>query len=76
LFGGKNKESGTTADKVSLAYRQWLDKMQYEVKMAMPADTPYVKIHSDSLVGLLTCVLVKASQKDALRDLDICTVKR
>lgn len=50
--------------------------MQYEVKMAMPADTPYVKIHSESLVGLLTCVLVKASQKDALRDLDICTVKR
>jgi len=42
----------------------------------MTADVPYVKTHSESLVGLFTCVFVKASQKPALRDLDICTVKR
>ena len=42
----------------------------------MPANEPYVKIHSESLVGLFTCIFVKTAQKTALRDLDICTVKR
>lgn len=45
------------------------------VRSAYP-DTPYIKVHSESLVGLLTCVFVKASERDYLRDVDVCTVKR
>jgi hypothetical protein len=75
LFGGKNKDAGATADKVSRAYRQWLDKLQSAVRFAYP-DESYVKVHSESLVGLFTCVFVKASHKDSLRDINVCTVKR
>lgn len=75
LFGGKNKEAGAMADKVSHSYRQWLDKLQLAVRMAAP-DTPYVKVHSESLVGLFTCVFVKVSEQHALRDINVCTVKR
>lgn len=39
-------------------------------------DTPYVKVHSENMVGLLTCVFVKADERDILRDVDVCTVKR
>ncbi|WVQ81931.1 hypothetical protein IAT38_004058 [Cryptococcus sp. DSM 104549] len=76
LFGGKNKDGGSAGDKVSHAYRLWLEKLQQSVKIAMPADRPYVKIHSESLVGLFTCIFVKASEKETLRDLNITTVKR
>ncbi|KAK4688995.1 hypothetical protein P7C73_g1114, partial [Tremellales sp. Uapishka_1] len=76
LFGGKNKDGILASDRISVAYRQWLDKLQWAVKMAMPANCPYVKVHSESLVGLFTCVFVKAAQKETLRDIDITTIKR
>ncbi|OCF57415.1 hypothetical protein L486_04873 [Kwoniella mangroviensis CBS 10435] len=76
LFGGKNKDSSSGSDKVSHAYRQWLEKLTQAVRMSMPSDTPYVKIHSENLVGLFTCIFVKSSEKDRLRNLDITTVKR
>lgn len=75
LFGSKGKDSGTNGDKVSHAYRQWTDKLTSAVRMAYP-DTPYIKIHSESLVGLFTCVFVKQSERDYLRDVDVTTVKR
>ena len=72
LFGsGKDKDS----DKISGAYRQWLDKLQIAINSAYP-DTPYVRVHSENMVGLLTCVFVKADERDILRDVDVCTVKR
>ncbi|WWC90809.1 uncharacterized protein L201_005746 [Kwoniella dendrophila CBS 6074] len=76
LFKGKNKDSSSASDKVSHAYRQWLEKLTQAVRMASPSDTQYVKIHSENLVGLFTCIFVKSSEKDTLRDLDITTVKR
>lgn len=75
LFGSKSKESGATADKISHAYRQWLDKLTSAVRLAFP-DEPYAQVHSESLVGLFTCAFVKASEKRALRDISACTVKR
>jgi hypothetical protein len=75
LFGGKGKDSNVNADKISHAYRQWLDKLQSAVHAAYP-DTQYVKVHSESLVGLFTCVFVKADERDILRDVEVTTVKR
>ncbi|EIW67338.1 hypothetical protein TREMEDRAFT_45320 [Tremella mesenterica DSM 1558] len=75
LFGGKKDPTGG-GERITLAYRQWLDKLQLAVKMSASPDVSYVKVHSENLVGLFTCVFVKSSNKDALRALDICTVKR
>ena len=72
LFG--KKDAGTN-DKVSLAYRAWLDKLTYAVRLAHP-DTHYTKVQSESLVGLFTCMFVRADEKEALRDVQITTVKR
>ncbi|WRT68300.1 uncharacterized protein IL334_005276 [Kwoniella shivajii] len=76
LFGGKNKDSSSSSDKVSHAYRLWIDKLTQSVRMATPADTTYVKVHSENLVGLFTCIFVKSTEKDSLSSLDITTVKR
>ena len=75
LFGGRNKDDSSSSDRVSSAYRQWLDKLTYSVRLASPG-VPYVAVRSESLVGLFTCVFVKSDLKDAVRDVQLCTVKR
>ncbi|WVO17762.1 hypothetical protein L204_105460 [Cryptococcus depauperatus] len=76
LFGGKSKDGGSAGDKISHAYRHWIEKLQSSVKSSYPTDCPYVKIHSEYLVGLLTCIFAKSSERSVLRDLDMATVKR
>ena len=61
---------------MTAAYRLWLDKLQLAVRMSSSTEGSYVKVHSENLVGLFTCIFVKGSEKDALGGLDICTVKR
>ena len=58
-----------------MAYRHWIDKLTRALTTAVPGIS-YVKVHSDNLVGLMTCIFVKSSEKSNLRGLDITTVKR
>jgi len=78
LFGGKNKTDGgkNAGDKISSAYRLWHEKLVSAVRLAMPSDCPYVMIHSESLVGLLSVVFVKSEMKASMKDVALTTVKR
>ncbi|KAL1413382.1 hypothetical protein Q8F55_001144 [Vanrija albida] len=77
LFGSKGKDTGgATKEGVSGAYRAWADKLQSAVGQISTPDSPYVKVHSEQLVGLFSCIFVKASLKNSLRDVNITTVKR
>lgn len=58
-----------------MAYRHWIDKLSQALRIGLP-DSQYVKIHSENLVGLMTCIFVKTTEKESLRGLDITTVKR
>ncbi|KAF5350846.1 hypothetical protein D9757_012841 [Collybiopsis confluens] len=76
----EREESGTMllglSDKVSGAYKRWYEALLLAVKLAMPPDRPYTVLHTESMVGLFTCVLVKNSERAAVRDVSINTVKR
>jgi hypothetical protein len=74
LFGGKNRDAGS-GDKVTMAYRYWIDKLTRALTTAVPG-VSYIKVHSDNLVGLMTCIFVKSTEKPNLRGLDITSVKR
>lgn len=74
LFGGKNRDAGS-GDKVTMAYRHWIDKLTRALTTAVPGES-YIKVHSDNLVGLMTCIFVKSTEKPHLRGLDITSVKR
>lgn len=63
-------------DKVSGAYRRWHDALSLAVRLAMPAECPYSVIHTESLVGLFSLTFVKHSERVALRDIAVTTVKR
>ncbi|KAG0144311.1 hypothetical protein CROQUDRAFT_47506 [Cronartium quercuum f. sp. fusiforme G11] len=75
LLGGRKKGAEKLSDGVSQAYRQWHDRLVVAVRMAMPAEEPYVVAHTQNLVGLFTCVFVKVSERAKMRDIAITTVK-
>lgn len=78
LFGGKMKLDGnrSTGNKMSAAYRHWQDKLVSAVRLAMPPTRPYVVVHAENLVGLLSVIFVKSELKAALRDVSLTTIKR
>ncbi|KZO93804.1 DNase I-like protein [Calocera viscosa TUFC12733] len=76
LLGSSKRTDGGLTDKVSRHYRLWYDKLVSAVRIAMPPDQPYVPILTENLVGLFTCVFVRASEKPDFKDVHITTVKR
>lgn len=77
ILGGKKKaEDGGLSDKVTGAYKRWYDRLILAVKTAMPNDVPYCVVHTESLVGLFTCIFVKNSKRGMFDDVSITTIKR
>lgn len=77
LLGAKNKNAdGSISQRVSTAYKKWFDRLVQAVRLAMPADTPYTVIHTESLVGLFSCIFVKNTEKISLKQTAITTIKR
>jgi hypothetical protein len=77
LLGGKKKgEDNGISDKVTGAYKRWYDRLTAAVRTAMPPGCPYVHTHTENLVGLFTCILVKGSERAKLDDVAVTTVKR
>lgn len=75
----KKRDEGALAglsDKVTRAYKRWYEHLVMAVRMAMPPDCPYSVLHTDSLVGLFTCVFVKHSERSLVKDNVITSVKR
>ncbi|GAA5932802.1 uncharacterized protein JCM15063_002209 [Sporobolomyces koalae] len=71
----KKKTTDKLSSGVSSAYRQWHDKLVQAVRLAMPPEEPYTVVHVGDMVGLFSCIFVKAREADRLRDVSLITVK-
>ncbi|KAJ7916318.1 Endonuclease/exonuclease/phosphatase [Mycena leptocephala] len=85
LLGRKDKQDVSIAqitglsglsEKVTTAYRKWYEYLLLAVRLAMPAQVPYTVIHTESLVGLFTCVFVKNTERMSVKDNVITSMKR
>ncbi|KAF5363758.1 hypothetical protein D9756_001104 [Leucocoprinus leucothites] len=77
LLGGKKKaEDNGLSDRVTGAYKRWHDRLTAAVRATMSPGCPYVCVHTENLVGLFTCIFVKASQRASLDDVAVTTIKR
>ncbi|KAA1478437.1 DNase I-like protein [Dentipellis sp. KUC8613] len=72
----KRAADNATSEKVTSAYRRWYDRLVLAVRLAMPPETPYTVIHTESLVGLFTCIFVKNAERVSLRHVALATIKR
>ena len=77
LLGGKKRDTdGAISQRVTTSYKKWYDKLILAIRLAMPPDTPYTVIHTENLVGLFSCIFVKDTQRQSLRDVALTTIKR
>lgn len=63
FLGSKKKSEDGISEKVTRAYKRWYDRLVLAVKAAMPKDVAYCVVHTESLVGLFSCIFVKTSQR-------------
>ncbi|KJK80611.1 hypothetical protein H634G_04850 [Metarhizium anisopliae BRIP 53293] len=75
LLKSKKKE-GTEQERMSHQYRDWRDFLLKTLDDYMPGDDLYHLLQSSPLVGLFTCVFVKSTIRDRIRDLNAAEVKR
>ena len=76
LLGGKKKPDDALSDKVTGAYKRWYDRLVIAVRSAMPRDVEYSVTHTESLVGLFSCVFVKNTERSQFTDVTVTTIKR
>ncbi|KAI9822599.1 MAG: hypothetical protein M1827_000318 [Pycnora praestabilis] len=76
FFMGSKKKDSSEQEHMSRQYRDWRDHLTRCVQEYMPAHEPYHLLHTASMVGLFTCVFVKASEKERIRNVHGSEVKR
>lgn len=75
LKSSKKKE-GSEQEKMSHQYRDWRDYLIKTLDDYMPSDDLYQLLKTAPLVGLFTCVFVKASLMDRITNVSAAEVKR
>lgn len=70
------KKEGSDQERMSHQYRDWRDFLMKTLDDYMPADDLYHLLHTAPMVGLFTCVFVKSSLRDRIRNLSGAEVKR
>jgi hypothetical protein len=72
----KKKSEGAEQERMSHQYRDWRDFLIKTLDDYIPSDDLYHLLHTAPLVGLFTCVFVKASLRPRIRALNGAEVKR
>lgn len=76
LFKSKKKDAVTDQERMSHQYRDWRDFLVRSLDDFMPPDCLYHLLHTSTLVGLFTCIFVKSTIRDRVRNLSSADVKR
>ena len=74
--GSKKKDAEHEQMHMSRQYRAWRDHLVMSIENNMPSDQPYYLLHTASMVGLFSCVFVKASIRNKINNLSAAEVKR
>ncbi|KAL2760502.1 hypothetical protein ACRALDRAFT_1059709 [Sodiomyces alcalophilus JCM 7366] len=75
-FLKSKKKEGSDQERMSHQYRNWRDFLLKSLDDYMPREDLYHLLHTSTLVGLFTCIFVKASIRDRIRQLSSSEVKR
>ncbi|KAG5724449.1 putative inositol polyphosphate 5-phosphatase C9G1.10c [Termitomyces sp. T112] len=77
LLASSSRNEDGLSDRVSSAYRRWNDHLIMALRQAIP-DVSYSVIHTHSLVGLFSCILIKDSEMErgTIKEPHITHIKR
>ncbi|KAI1391355.1 DNase I-like protein [Hypoxylon trugodes] len=75
-FFKPKKKDASDQEKMSHQYRDWRDFLVRSLDDYMPADHLYHLLHTATLVGLFTCIFVKSTLRDRIRNIGTAEIKR
>ncbi|KAI1205927.1 DNase I-like protein [Annulohypoxylon truncatum] len=75
-FFKPKKKDASDQEKMSHQYRDWRDFLVRSLDDYMPADHLYHLLQTATLVGLFTCIFVKSTLRDRIRNLSNSEIKR
>ena len=61
---------------MSRQYREWRDYLSRVIEHNMPPQFSYHLLHTANMVGLFTCIFVKAEERNRIRGLQAAEIKR
>ena len=76
LFMGNRKKDPSEQEHVGRQHRAWRDYLVRCIEDSMPSDEPFHLLHTASLVGLFSCVFVRASIRNRIVNQSAAEVKR
>ncbi|KAG9228789.1 putative PI phosphatase group protein-like protein [Amylocarpus encephaloides] len=76
FFKSKKKDPRSEQEHMSHQYRDWRDFLTRCIDDYMPRSELYHLIHTATLVGLFTCIFVRAPLRDRIRSVSGAEVKR
>lgn len=76
LFKANRKKDPSEQEHMSRQYRAWRDYLVRCIEDSMPSNEPYHLLHTASMVGLFSCVFIKASQRHQVRNINAAEIKR
>jgi len=72
----KDKKEGSEQERMSHQYRDWRDFLLKSLDDFMPPDQLYHLQQTAHMVGLFTCIFVKSTIRDRIRNLNSAEIKR
>jgi hypothetical protein len=75
-FFKSKKKDPSEPEHMSHQYRDWRDFLTRCLDDYMPGNELYHLLHTSSLVGLFTCIFVKASLRERIKSISGAEVKR
>ncbi|RDL36447.1 uncharacterized protein BP5553_05799 [Venustampulla echinocandica] len=76
FFKSKKKDPNSELEHMSHQYRDWRDFLTRCLDDYMPASELYHLLHTATLVGLFTCIFVRAPLRERIRSVSAAEVKR
>ncbi|KAL8827546.1 MAG: hypothetical protein Q9191_003124 [Dirinaria sp. TL-2023a] len=76
LFKGNKKKDPSEQEHMSRQYRAWRDHLVRTLEDSMPSSEPFHLLHTASMVGLFSCVFVRASLRNRITSQSAAEIKR
>lgn len=72
--GSKKKRAADQQEHMSHQYRLWQQQLTKSIDTHI--EESYILLHVANLVGLFTCIFIKSTEKNNVRNVSASTVKR
>ncbi|KAL8704649.1 MAG: hypothetical protein Q9201_002183 [Fulgogasparrea decipioides] len=76
LLKGSKRKDANEQEHMSRQYRDWRDHLVRSVEDYMPMNESYVLLHTASMVGLFSCVFIKATRRSNISNVQAAEIKR